>query len=702
VEYRVLARKWRPQLFEEVLGQEHVVRTLKNAIGQQRIAHAFLFSGPRGVGKTSIARILAKALNCETGPTATPCNQCSHCVEITSGNAIDVREIDGASNRGIDEIRELRENVKFAPASCRYKIYIIDEVHMLTREAFNALLKTLEEPPGHVIFIFATTETQKVPATILSRCQCFDFRRIPLKQITENLRNIATADGISISDTGLAWIAEAGDGSLRDSQSIFDQVISYAGFKIGDAAVEEILGRSDRRFLFLLSEAVLARDAGHCLRIIDEAYYAGLDMRYFYQTLLGHFRNLLFTAIAGKKAPLVDLPAEEAAKLKGQTAGHSTETLQRYLEILMAEEENVRRSQNPRLNLEAILCRMAFLEPMIPIEAVLARMEGLERRLGGAGGSGGGPAAETRGGGSRGEAASRPANTRMSARSGSPGDDMAPCPANREAEKPGGETRGEGAARPEASKMDVKSGSPRKAAAPYPANRGMEADHGAGGDFFAAGKVTESTGRNETSQAKGRRNSTPPGGGDTASATAATAAAEERAPYGYVSGTGGGSPQKDWQGYREFIKRQDPALSAKIEPGSCLCCEPGLLRIGFEKGYFFLDDLVGRKAALAELGRRFFGRETALSIETLASEAGGSANGRNGNGNGRAAKNQRVQEIRREALSHPLVRKILDTFPGAEVRDVRVIDPPAPAATAAPPIAPQPDEEDILPDPPLE
>ena len=702
MEYRVLARKWRPQLFEEVLGQEHVVRTLKNAIGQQRIAHAFLFSGPRGVGKTSIARILAKALNCETGPTATPCNQCSHCVEITSGNAIDVREIDGASNRGIDEIRELRENVKFAPASCRYKIYIIDEVHMLTREAFNALLKTLEEPPGHVIFIFATTETQKVPATILSRCQCFDFRRIPLKQIAENLRKIAAADGISISDTGLAWIAEAGDGSLRDSQSIFDQVISYAGFKIGDAAVEEILGRSDRRFLFLLSEAVLARDAGHCLRIIDEAYYAGLDMRYFYQTLLGHFRNLLFTAIAGKKAPLVDLPAEEAAKLKGQTAGHSTETLQRYLEILMAEEENVRRSQNPRLNLEAILCRMAFLEPMIPIEAVLARMEGLERRLGGAGGSGGGPAAETRGGGSRGEAASRPANTRMSARSGSPGDDMAPCPANREAEKPGGETRGEGAARPEASKMDVKSGSPRKAAAPYPANRGMEADHGAGGDFFAAGKVTESTGRNETSQAKGRRNSTPPGGGDTASATAATAAAEERAPYGDGAGTGGGSPQKDWQGYREFIKRQDPALCAKIEPASCLCCEPGLLRIGFEKGYFFLDDVIGRKVALAELGRRFFGRETALSIETLASEAGGSANGRNGNGNGRAAKNQRVQEIRREALSHPLVRKIIDTFPGAEVRDVRVIDPPAPAAAAAPPIAPQPDEEDILPDPPLE
>ncbi len=686
MEYRVLARKWRPQVFEDVLGQEHVVRTLKNAIGQQRIAHAFLFSGPRGVGKTSIARILAKALNCETGPTPTPCNQCGHCLEITNGNAIDVREIDGASNRGIDEIRELRENVKFAPTSCRYKIYIIDEVHMLTREAFNALLKTLEEPPGHVIFIFATTETQKVPATILSRCQCFDFRRIPLRQITENLKIIATADGIKISDTGLAWIAEAGDGSLRDSQSIFDQVISYAGFEIADPAVEEILGRSDRRYLFLLSGAVLARDAGCCLRIIDEAYYAGLDMRYFYQTLLGHFRNLLFTAIAGEKEPLVDLPAEETAKLKGQAAGQSTETLQRYLEILMAEEENVRRSQNPRLNLEAILCRMAFLEPMIPIEAVLARMEGLERRLGSGSttgstsGSGGGRAAENRG-----EAAARPGTSTVLAKPTNTGD----------------------------------------AAAVYPtANREMGADRGAEGDVSIAGEAGESansadggaTGTDGLHPRPAEKSAADRGGtvlqvggqsleqpGDSAaSTTAATATAEERAPYRSGDGTGGGGiPGKDWQGYRAFLKRQDPALSAKIESGKCLCCEPGLLKIGFEKGYFFLDDVVGRKAALAEHGRQFFGRETVLSIETLAPEAGVSANGGNGNGNGRAAKNQRIQEIRREALSHPLVRKILDTFPGAEVRDVKVIDSPAPAA-ALPPFAPPDDAEDLSPDQSLE
>jgi len=247
--YLVLARKWRPQLFEEVIGQRHVTQTLQNAISQQRVAHAFLFTGARGVGKTSSARILAKALNCEKGLRTNPCNECASCQEITHGTSMDVIEIDGASNRGIDEIRELRENVRYTPAKSRYKVYIIDEVHMLTKEAFNALLKTLEEPPPHIVFIFATTEPHKIPATILSRCQRYDFKRIPFREVVESLKWIVEKEGIQISQRGLLSIAQGSEGSLRDAQSLLDQVIAYSGREIRDEDVVEVLGLIDRRVL---------------------------------------------------------------------------------------------------------------------------------------------------------------------------------------------------------------------------------------------------------------------------------------------------------------------------------------------------------------------------------------------------------------------------------------------------------------------
>jgi DNA polymerase-3 subunit gamma/tau len=381
LEYLVLARKFRPQTFEDVAGQEHVVKTLRNAIGQGRVAHAFLFSGPRGVGKTSVARILAKSLNCEKGLTAIPCNVCANCREITDGTQLDVREIDGASNRGIDEIRELRESVRFAPAASRYKIYIIDEVHMLTREAFNALLKTLEEPPAHVIFIFATTEIHKVPATILSRCQCYDFRRISLTEITANLGRVAAAEEIRISPAALSWIAEAGDGSMRDAQSVFDHVISYAGMNINDNDVEEILGLSDRKYLFRLSASVLAGDAGACLIILEEAYLAGLDMKHFYQMLLRHFRNMLLVKITSGGGSSFDIAPEQIAMLKEQILNTTRETLQRYVEILLAEEDSFRRSQETRLKLETIIVRMAYLEPIIPIGEIMSTIEAIEQKL---------------------------------------------------------------------------------------------------------------------------------------------------------------------------------------------------------------------------------------------------------------------------------------------------------------------------------
>ena len=579
-EYRVLARKCRPQTFEEVIGQEHIVRTLQNAISQNRIAHAFLFSGPRGVGKTSVARILAKALNCETGPTLTPCNECVHCREITNGNAIDVREIDGASNRGVDEIRELRENVKFATVSCRYKIYIIDEVHMLTREAFNALLKTLEEPPSHVIFIFATTEIVKVPMTIRSRCQCFDFRRISQKEIKENLGNIALKENIEISENALSWVAEAGDGSLRDSQSIFDQVISYAGTTIKDEAVEEILGRSDRRFLFLLSEAVFARDAGRCLKIVEEAYYFGLDMRYFYQTLLNHFRNLLLVRIVDEHEPLIDLPGEETAKLREQAKGQEPETLQRLLEILMADEEKARRSQNPRLNLEAVLCRMAYMEPIIPLESVLARMEALEKHLS------------------------------------------------------GGAT--------------VMTGGALSLREEYHPKTLLD----------TVDPSTDAVSKRRLSGDAGDVKDDP---------------VAKRGPGGKEKAGAGG-----WNDLKAFLRQKEPALSAKLESGQCLYLAEGVLRIGFEKGYLFFDDVLARKDNLADYCGQFFGRETRLEIESIGAAGGEKAL----NGNGKAAKNNENKEICKESLSHPLFQKILDIFPGAVVREAKVREKPAADSSA--------------------
>ena len=387
--YLVLARKWRPQSFEEVVGQPHVVQTLTNAISAERIAHAYLFSGARGIGKTSVARILAKALNCAQGPSPTPCNVCESCVEITGSSSLDVLEIDGASNRGINEIRELRENIRYRPAKSPYKIYIIDEVHMLTGEAFNALLKTLEEPPAHVIFIFATTESHRIPITIMSRCQLFEFRRIAGNAIVEHLRHIAQEEGIEISDISLRLLAKEAEGSMRDAQSLLEQMIAFSGKNIDDKDLLEVLGVIDRQALLDTAAAILDGDAVCCLEIVERLYLHGHDLRRFCQELAAHFRNLLVVKVSDEPQKLVDLTEAELTELKEQAANVSSATLQQFFHFLLKGEEEIRRSSNSKLVLEMSLLRLVQLPQVMDIDTVISQVHELEQRI-----SGGGDSAE--------------------------------------------------------------------------------------------------------------------------------------------------------------------------------------------------------------------------------------------------------------------------------------------------------------------
>ena len=378
--YLVLARKWRPQLFEEVVGQQHITKTLQNAISQKRVAHAFLFTGARGVGKTSTARILAKALNCEKGPQISPCDQCTNCQEITHGTSMDVIEIDGASNRGIDEIRELRENVRYTPAKSRYKIYIIDEIHMLTKEAFNALLKTLEEPPPHIIFIFATTEPHKIPATILSRCQRYDFKRIPFREVTGNLKRIVEEEKIQISQRGLLSIARESEGSLRDAQSLLDQVIAYAGKTIRDEDIAEVLGLIDHKILSDTIEALARRDVERCLEVIEHVYHFGYDLQHFCRELLQYLRNLILIKVSQHPEGLMELPEEELELFKKQAGKFQFDQLNYLFSLLLKGEQEIAQSIFPRTMLEMTLIRMATLRPVLPIDEMLKKLEALESK----------------------------------------------------------------------------------------------------------------------------------------------------------------------------------------------------------------------------------------------------------------------------------------------------------------------------------
>lgn len=382
--YIAFARKYRPQTFDDIIGQSHVTTTLKNAITQDRVAHAYLFAGPRGVGKTTAARILAKALNCEKGPTVKPCNTCAACKEITLGSSLDILEIDGASNRGIDEIRNLRDNVKFAPSKGKFKVYIIDEVHMLTSEAFNALLKTLEEPPAHVKFIFATTQAHKVPPTILSRCQRFDFRRIATREITDNLKEIVKQEKLDIDDESVNLISKYSDGGMRDAQVMLDQMTSFAKGKVTVKDVTKILGMVEDEALFELSGAIKDKDAVKALGVLDKLVNEGKDVTQIALGLIEHFRNVAITKISPDADDLIDAGSDKIKRYRDESAGFTVENMLYIIYALSNAIDFIKKSSLSRVPLEAALVKLTLSQPIVPINEVIKRIEALEKTLGSA------------------------------------------------------------------------------------------------------------------------------------------------------------------------------------------------------------------------------------------------------------------------------------------------------------------------------
>ncbi|HET9598526.1 MAG TPA: DNA polymerase III subunit gamma/tau, partial [Anaeromyxobacteraceae bacterium] len=379
--YLVLARKYRPQSFAEMAGQEHVVRTLANALRSGQLAHAFLFTGPRGVGKTTSARLVAKCLNCVNGPTAEPCGVCAPCVEIAEGRAVDVVEIDAASNNGVDNVRDIVEAVKYRPARDRFKIFIVDEVHMLSTGAFNALLKTLEEPPEHVKFVLATTDVHKVPETIVSRCQRFDFRRLTQAQLVAQLRKVADAEALRVSDAALALVARSAEGGMRDALSMLDQVRAACGDEASDEAVAEAVGAIDAGAIARLGAALLSRDGAALLSTVDALHARGQEMKRVAEELTRHLRNVIVAKLV-PQAPL-DLTDAERSEVSTQAAAASAAQLTRIFDLVQASAQDLKQSEQPRYAFEVALLEACFLAPGADVQELIARLDG----MGGGGGA---------------------------------------------------------------------------------------------------------------------------------------------------------------------------------------------------------------------------------------------------------------------------------------------------------------------------
>jgi DNA polymerase-3 subunit gamma/tau len=661
--YVVLARKWRPQSFEDLVGQGHVSRTIANAIAQNRVAHAFLFTGVRGVGKTTSARILAKALNCVNGPTATPCQKCPQCQEITIGSDVDVQEIDGASYNGVDEVRRLQETLPYRPQRDRFKIFIVDEVHMLSNAAWNAFLKTLEEPPPHVKFIFATTEVHKVPVTILSRCQRYDFKLISAKDISDRIRFVLDQEKIEADDAALKIVAREAAGSARDAMSLLDQVlarIDVRSERLSAEGVAAVLGVAAHTILHRLAEAVVTGDAGEAVRIVGELAGQGYDIPHTARDFLAHLRDLVIAKVADDPTRLLDLADEELADVKALAAKSDVDDLTRLHQGFSKSFDDIARSGQPRASFEMALVRLSRRPPLLPVDELLRRLAELERRIGGGGGPApGGGGSAPRGAPPGGGAPPARPPTRPGASFEAP-----PQPAAQAAPAPAPERPAPAPERP------VSTPAPRTAPrnndfAPPPF---AERPRAAGGDTFAPPSSPP------------RSSSPPPSFGPPPSFSPPASAR----PGSTVSGPPPSAAPvstsiiqpapPELTAFREVlahVRAKRPALASVLEHAAILRFDPDRVELGYETGSFLVGQATDPAARELLLGglKAHFGRTPDLTFETIAPRSGQVTVAMVDT----QERKLKLDAARRAVAEHPLVAAAIELL-GAELKDVRLAD----------------------------
>ena len=649
--YTVLARKYRPQTFRDLVGQEHVTRTLENAIATGRVAHAFLFTGVRGVGKTTSARILAKALNCERGPTADPCNECDICKQITAGMDLDVLEMDGASNNSVDDVRRLQESIPFRPARDRFKIVIVDEVHMLSSGAFNAFLKTLEEPPPHVKFIFATTESHKVPVTIRSRCQRYDFRLIPQGVIAQRVSQILASENIQADEHAIAVVAREAAGSMRDALTLLDQVVAFSGDKLVGQEVSHKLGIADREHLYGLCEAVLGGEGKRALEVIDEVATQGLDLLHFTRQWLDLLRDAVVLRVAGDQPKLVELPGEERARALAMSQKHELLELERAFRGVAELVEEVGKSSMPRTSLEMGAVRLATRPPLRDLAQLIARLDALER---GGGGGAQAPGPRSPAPGRPGPAAEPP--SRGAPAPGGHGHSSAPPPSSARPAAPPGEPAVP-ASNPFARFVPPEA---RGALSAAPAGR-VEAPSGAAAAAPAVAAVPA------VAAAPAVAVAVPP-----APAPAPPALRAVPNPAAPPAARPSNAPQENWLAIIRHLRDHEPRWAAMYEHAFPRELSGSRIDVTFPEGSFF-----GRQAqtpdgteALRRAARAVFSANPEILISFATQLSGITVAQKEA-----SEVDERKEGLKRKALSHPRVVEALKVFPELGQKQDIQIDP---------------------------